>query len=391
MEYLTEINNDFTAALVSTVLFLFVVGLACFGVTSLQLGLDQMPDASSESITSFIAWFAFCLYAGGWISRFLHYVQWKCEIYSFPSNNNFQIGTLLTVVCTSLSLILDFIFTKKWLIIEPNSPHSLRTIYQVLKFAANHKAPLNRSAFTYWEDNIPSRIDLGKSKYGGPFTTEQVEDVKTILRLLVISVPLWVVGFSLHTYSHTYVKRPLVLGLNTCSTYLMASFTYHHEWCAIIGTLVYEFTLYPTLRNRIPTILKRIGIASFLITLLNTVILILVLIEYFYTDTETFQWTTSILYSMCSGLLNYGFFCAVLELVVAQTPYNMRGLLTGYTTILVFSSTILGDAISNTLPKQYIAFSIKLVISLLGFILYCLLASWYRKRERDDGIELNWL
>ena len=29
--------------------------------------------------------------------------------------------------------------------------------------------------------------DFGKSKYGGPFTTEQVEDVKTFLRLLVIT------------------------------------------------------------------------------------------------------------------------------------------------------------------------------------------------------------
>ena len=52
----------------------------------------------------------------------------------------------------------------------------------MLKFAAKHKAPVNRSALTYWEDDIPSRLDLGKSKYGGPFTTEQVEDVKTFLK-----------------------------------------------------------------------------------------------------------------------------------------------------------------------------------------------------------------
>ena len=29
--------------------------------------------------------------------------------------------------------------------------------------------PERRSAFTYWEEDIPRRIDLGKSKYGGPF------------------------------------------------------------------------------------------------------------------------------------------------------------------------------------------------------------------------------
>ena len=79
-------------------------------------------------------------------------------------------------------------FQPKWLIIEPKSSQPLKTIYQVLKFAAKHKAPLNRSALTYWEENIPSRIDLGKSKYGGPFTTEQVEDVKTVLCIMVVNV-----------------------------------------------------------------------------------------------------------------------------------------------------------------------------------------------------------
>ena len=29
------------------------------------------------------------------------------------------------------------------------------------------------------EDDYPSRIDLGKDKYGGLFTVEEVEDVKT--------------------------------------------------------------------------------------------------------------------------------------------------------------------------------------------------------------------
>ena len=32
--------------------------------------------------------------------------------------------------------------------------------------------------------HIPSRIDLGKSNCGGPFTTEQVEDVKTFFGFL---------------------------------------------------------------------------------------------------------------------------------------------------------------------------------------------------------------
>ncbi len=48
-------------------------GVTCF-VCMLQLGLDQMPDASSSSIASFIAWFVFTISAGGWIGEFLYVV-----------------------------------------------------------------------------------------------------------------------------------------------------------------------------------------------------------------------------------------------------------------------------------------------------------------------------
>ena len=48
---------------------------------------------------------------------------------------------------------------------------------------------------TYWENSIPPRIDLGKHKYGGPFTYEQVEDVKTFFMLLQLTVYLF--GFQL--------------------------------------------------------------------------------------------------------------------------------------------------------------------------------------------------
>ena len=50
---------------------------------------------------------------------------------------------------------------------------------------------MNRSAFTYCEDNIPSRLDLDKEQYGGPFTTEQVEDVTTFFQLLLLLMSLF--------------------------------------------------------------------------------------------------------------------------------------------------------------------------------------------------------
>ena len=120
------------------------------------------------------------LFFGVFLSRVLSYFIMINDI----KGSIFLVLALISTLCFG---ILNFLLSPKWLIIEPKSPQSLKTIYRVLKFAAKHKAPLNRSALTYWEDDIPSRIDLGKSKYGGSFTTEQVEDVKTIIHLLVVS------------------------------------------------------------------------------------------------------------------------------------------------------------------------------------------------------------
>ncbi len=47
-------------------IIVFVGGTACL-VTALQLGLDQMPDASSVNLTSFISWFVFSMAIGAWI------------------------------------------------------------------------------------------------------------------------------------------------------------------------------------------------------------------------------------------------------------------------------------------------------------------------------------
>ena len=45
---------------------------------------------------------------------------------------------------------------------KTDNSNPYRLIYSVLKFAKQHKFPIQRSALTYWEDEIPSKIDLGK-------------------------------------------------------------------------------------------------------------------------------------------------------------------------------------------------------------------------------------
>ena len=91
-----------------------------------------------------------------------------------------------------------------WFLIDSGSRNPYKLVYKVFKFAKDHTYPTYRSAFTYCEDELPSRLDLGKENlwYGlrEHFTTEQMVDVKVflgILRILLTPGPVMMVDFSM--------------------------------------------------------------------------------------------------------------------------------------------------------------------------------------------------
>ena len=87
---------------------------------------------------------------------------------------------MLLFTCTNLIMAILLLFCcNQWLIKEPTTQNPFKLVNRVVKYAIKNKHPRCKSAFTYCEDDLPSRIDFSKSKNGGPFTTEQVEDVKT--------------------------------------------------------------------------------------------------------------------------------------------------------------------------------------------------------------------
>ena len=330
-----------SAVVVPIVYFLTSAGTAACFVSSLQLGLDQMPDASTANITSFIAWFVCFIFAGFWVGNASHWIFiYYTEQDLFCDNNcSTQMFSLLPVLCLAIVLCSDFFLSPKWLIIEPKSPQSLKVIFRVLKFAAKHKAPVNRSALTYWEEDIPSRIDLGKSKYDGPFTTEQVEDVKTIFKLLVVSVPFVLILLSLGLlggYAAFLVSLDYVV---------LYYFTYNIYWCEFIGTLVYEFVIYPFAKYKLPSMLKRIGVASFLVIVLNITPLVVSVVIHYDSSVHSTILRVIVLQVM-SGLLTIILLPATLEFVCAQSPYSMRGLVTGNAAMLYVFPLVLGTFVN---------------------------------------------
>ena len=196
-------------------LVLVIVGKGMFESTVIQFGTDQMIEASSNQLSTFIHWYYWSLYIGNicidiiiiGITSHFSYCHFKLTgplYYKYLPIVKWLYLPLGIPQCCLCCITLLLLYLKKFkncLNIEPVGANPVKQIIDVLKYAYHHKYPVRRSALSYYQNTYPSRMDFGKVQYGGPFTNEQVEDTKTVLRLLVLlaSFIYQVMGFLLLT------------------------------------------------------------------------------------------------------------------------------------------------------------------------------------------------
>ena len=381
-----------------------IVGQRGFLVTSLPFGTDQMPDASGEEISAFIHWFFWAWFAGESIIDI-------GRIISNCSKSAALVQSFITALFLSFALCTDYLF-RSWLTIEPQSQNPLKTIVSVLKYAATHKYPARRSAFTYWEEEIPSRIDLGKSKYGGPFTNEQVEDVKTFFRILVYAasiaafvIPVVAVAVPLQSYHYKHSS-----GFSTCYNSVIYS-----DIVIVLSIPLYEVFIYPLARNWIPTTVKRVAIGAFFTIAVSLFLLLVEGVGDSTTSTPVpcmflanessptlptnYYWVdipTSVMFAVQSMIFNI----AAFEFISAQSPYNMKGLLIGLGLTLSMVFQTIGEAMyfawSQSWKTEYSIpscgfwyYLFTALIGIIGLVVLVIVAKWYRRRERDEIVNVQ--
>ena len=385
----------------------------CLGMTIVNLvefGVDQLTDGSSSDIAASASWFVWVYQA----SKILHDFITSCTPLEYR-----QISFLLLPLGLTIAVTLDFL-SGHLLTKEPPSSNPLKLIYKVLKFYFKNKHPRLRSAFTYWDDKPYSRIDLGKAKYGGPFSAEQVENVKTIFR---ISVLLVVFGLSTGFYVAFYytIKQRIFIPLLSHSEENIRACAVNTIYvnCGYLISLmwlpVYELGLYRLFRRL--KILFKLFIGCCILFIVTVSQLVLSSVEYAHFDHSNS--TTCFLlhkdsvisthmspywYTLPHSMLGIGQFltmASMFEFLCAQTPHSAKGLLTG----LAYGGISLGTMVA--LPMFYmLEHSLKhwplreqgrceLWILLAGNIIFSsllMLLFWllyrYKKRSRDD-MEIN--
>ena len=197
------LNSQANAVAVSITLLSYTIGLALFQANAIQFGLDQLLEAPTPKLIAFIHWYYWAQNVGSLVFFYVVYGNFIIlnevdDITNGTINRLSKNETKFTLIFWFISatiavtaVLIKFCSTKKHLYIQKAGLNPFKNIYKVLKYSWKHKVPEHRSAFTYWEEDIPHRIDLGKNKYGGPFTNEEVEDTKTFLRIVQLFLCLF--------------------------------------------------------------------------------------------------------------------------------------------------------------------------------------------------------
>ena len=147
--------------------------------------MDQLHDSPGEDGTLFIHWYVWTYYGSILVGQLSSNSDFSTESVFW----GLILLTLLTVLPITLCLVQR---RRRWFLIEPGQYTILTNWF---KFARQQKIPVHRSAFTYCEHEVPMGLDLSKEKYRGPFTTEQVEDVKAFYGILKVLFSFGVVFF----------------------------------------------------------------------------------------------------------------------------------------------------------------------------------------------------
>ena len=302
-------------------------------------------------------------------------------------------------------------------------------IYKVLKYAWKHTCPENRSAFTYWEDHIPPCIDLGKEKYGGPFTTEEVEDTKSFFRILFLLFTL--LGFHLSGHGYSTGEQLMKLQCPEMWLYpLIADPVNVRAIVILIGIPLYQLINKYCSQKYLPNMLKRMKLGLFC-CLLKVVMEVslqatqeaymaqrcyneLPLIQCLLVFTEVKQNSTCvgihqlhhcsdgtsfflklfIIPQILQGLSHLLVFLTALEFISAQAPLRLKGLLISfwYASLSVRNLLVQAPEIYMTESNTWEVFQeVKAFLIALFLVLFAYISRHYHYRVRDEVVNEQFL
>lgn len=278
----------------------------------------------------------------------------------------------------------------------------VRLIFNIVKYALKTTKPVKRSAFTYGELS-PSRFDIAKQRYGGSFTTEEVEDVKSFCNVLLIIISLF--GFALQAstvkLSSSYLINKTNETLNFMENLIIVFPTTTVYIAVSVFIPVFQFVLVPFCQRRyFPNILQRLYIGIAIVLLQSIILLILSVILSLTKDKsdnicESFSLAISfpiyifLIPQILAGLSTALILTSGFEFILAQAPRSMQGLLIGIWFMESAITTINTALNISSIPCHWLYYAVIVGLVCLSVLLYSISAYKYNYRQRNEKSEIN--
>ena len=423
------IFNNISTAILTLLLLLTVVTLALFNANIIQFGVDQLQDSPADHQSLYIYWYVWVNYVAVFILLLTGSTITSTSL--APPENVYIFlavvvaGPLISSIVLFCIILILVHFKKHWFLIDSARSNPYKLVYSVTIFARQHKVPIRRSAFTYCEDDIPTGLDLGKNKYGGPFTTEQVEDVKAFYGILKILFSLGITFFldivsgPLFTmFAHLQYSDIILFDTTFTVGYLVQSILLKKGMLSstlvVLGVPIYICLIRPYYHCGGLNMLKRmgIGIIFFILSVIctfvteatihsnrNSTIIQSLDSDWIISNIDLYLGTShhnrvlALIPQQCFSAISVLFiYPALYEFICAQSPHSMKGLFIGLTfavkgffeflslaTFLLFY--LLRHSLSDYITVYY---AVTTAVGVVGLILYVHSARRYKLRERDE-------
>ena len=385
------------------------VSVVCYLACIFQFAIDQSVGASGEELSFTIHWILWGITSGEWLADA---VKYPFAFHSVVSSGLVRFIISLVGFCVAHCLMEC---RSSALETKPQLSNPIKKIFKVLNYARKHDCPQRRSALTYWDGDYPSRIDFGKDKYGGPFSVEEVEDVKTVLRLIPIAVCAMAFGIGMwkgeffHVFKihRTCYNASKVDVINThFHSQLFHNSTFIACCLATLSVPIYHFLIYPIFYNYIPSMLRRIGAGLFLLFvsfLANSVIEVIGQVQSSNSSCMfdanhlpvplDCSWTLIPEVIGSAGIVLT--FFSLVEFLIAQTPWQIKGFLVcvAVSAFGIFTLAGLGlDMLLMNVPIRlfpgcgFFYYGIYTIVTFVIFVVFVIISKWYKLRRRDDVV-----
>ena len=256
--------------------------------------------------------------------------------------------------------------------------------------------------------NTLHALTLGSISLEGPFTEEEVEDVKTVFRLAPLLVAAIGAILNLTIFDQLSIHTiPSSKQTFECVHNLKITMYYATSFILIP---IYRFIVHPLVGKYAPSMLKLMVTGLFLCFVVSIIELNAMSIGHFYSNAShcifndltaidtipiPLYWVLIIYFVNGVGIVLA--MCSLFEFVVAQAPNRMRGIMMG----LMITAIGIGTLVDYTFSKIFKMFQTAspscvfyyyLVLSLLLLlilIVFVILAKRYKLREREKHINIQ--